>query len=186
MCLVDTRKSFLKIVWNFHQYNLCLDYFQMSVGCINLNSTSERLWIRRIRSVPVFSYRIKEGARTSYIMENSRIRCFRLQHNSYTSEFLYFLVLQCPVRQVLRYRHKQALCTRANEPRAMGSKLQKPPYITPSSFPLSRSPTSFLFSAITTESTGRGNRCKTELKLMRLAGLVQRLLTLVLQQSQWQ
>lgn len=134
----------------------------------------------------VFSYRIKEGARTSYIMENSIIRCCRVQHNSYTSGFLYFLVLQCPVRQVLRCKHKQALCTCADELRAMDSKVQKSPHITPSLFPPSHSPTSFLFSAVTTKSKGMGNRCKTELKLMNLAGLVQRLLTLVLQQSQWQ
>lgn len=92
----------------------------MSVGCINLNNTSEPLYIRRIRSVPVSSMKHsslvwdKGGARTSYIMEKSRIRCYRVQHNSYTCEYLYFLVLWLPGTQVLRCRPEQALCTYAD------------------------------------------------------------------------
>lgn len=164
----------------------------MSVRCINLNNTSEPLYIRRIRSVPVSSMKQsslvwgKGGARTSYIMENSRIRRYRVQHNSYTCEFLYFLVLRLPVRQVLRCRPKQALRTYADELRAMDSKVQKPPHITSSSFPPSPRPTSLLFSAITINSTARGIRSNTEPKLFSLADLVQRPLNLVLRQSQWQ
>lgn len=121
-------------------------FFKMSVGCINLNNTSGPLYIRRIRSVRVSSTKQsslvwdKGGARTSYIMENSRIRCYRVQHNSYTCEFLYFLVLRLPVRQVLRCRPKQALHTYADELQAMDSKVQKPPHITSFSFPPSPGP----------------------------------------------